>query len=320
MKKNSNLIPLFIGAVLVLAMGLYNIITLFNSSYDGFSYNKDYIITNVQPNSPAEKAGMLKGDQIKTCNGKIIDNTNSFIPLEDSEIGENIEFTIERNGEERTLLVHLESQPVKEILFAIGIFILSLAFLSSGVFTHYKVESELSLIFALFSLVVGFLFSTQMHIQNNVLVTIYLICYFLLPSLLMHFLLIYPHKSSFLDRKFKWILLYIPSAAISIIYLVFYFLNLDVTNNPLQYTLEVFYFGYLIAALVLGLVKYFRANADFRKKSGLNLIVLATVIGVAILILGGLFMKGIVFISVIVPVLMSIATIKQAQIELNSNK
>jgi len=313
MKKINKLIPILIGAILVLTLGLFNVITRFHSSYDGFAYNEKYTITDVQQNSPAEKAGMLKGDQIKTYKGKKTGDTKSFTPLEVSEVGENVEFTVDRNGEEKTLMLHLESQPAKELLFTIGIFILSLVFVLSGIFAQYKAESTLSFIYALFTLVVGVLFSTQMQIQNNVIVTIYLICYFLLPSLLMHFLMIFPHKSSFLDRKFKWMLLYVPSVTISIIYLLFYFLNLDVTNNPLQYTLEVVYFGYLLAALVIILIKYFKARTDFRKKSGLNLIVLATIIGVVILMLGGIFFKAIIFLSVVVPVLMAAAILKQSQ-------
>ncbi len=320
MKKNNNLITLYIGALIVLVVGVYNIITTFNQPYDGFSYNRNYTIVNVQPNSPAEKAGMLKDDQIKSGNGITFSDLKEFTPLPDSEVGDVVELIIDRNGEEKTLHMLIEPQPLTNLLYACGIFALALAFLLCGVFAHYKVKSKLSFLFALFSLVVGFLFSTQMHIQNNVLITIYLICYFVLPSLLMHFLLTYPHKSSFLDQKLKWLLLYIPAIVISVIYLLFYFLNLNVTDNPVQYALEAIYFAYLVAAVVLVLVKFFRASTDFRKKSGLNLIALATVVGVAILILGGLFNNGIVFISVIVPVLMSIATIKQAQIELNSNK
>jgi len=317
MNKKHFLIPVIAVSILVLIFGIYNFLSSFNTAFLGVSYNKDYVVTRVAPNSTAEKAGILKGDQLKTYNGQKLSESTPFEKQESYTIGNEVEFTAERNGEAKSFQIILESQFVNAKSNYFVYLVMSLIFLLSGLFVHYKVKSGLSLLYAIFTITVGFLFCAFAIGQNKILIVLYYFCYFFLPALLTHFLLSYPYKSSFLNQKIKSsIYLYLPSTLLSLLYSVLYLLEIDITNNPLNYVLMVIYFGYLLTSLIIIVVKYFRASSEFRQEKGLLLILLATVTGLAVLTLGQLFNEYFILLAVATPVLMSIAILKQTQIEL----
>jgi len=70
------------------------------------------LVAKVENKTPAEKAGMKKGDVIIKFNGKTIPNVAKFrIAVANSQIGTEIPVTIIRNKKEKTLFVTLVTRP-----------------------------------------------------------------------------------------------------------------------------------------------------------------------------------------------------------------
>jgi serine protease Do len=67
---------------------------------------------SIVPGSPAEKAGLKEGDIITKIDGKEINEQNSLTSLvAQHSVGEEIELTIIRDGQEQTIKVTLEAAP-----------------------------------------------------------------------------------------------------------------------------------------------------------------------------------------------------------------
>lgn len=70
---------------------------------------------SVLPDSPAEKAGLEEGDVITKVNGEEIDESNSLTSLIGRhDVGESVELTIVRDGQEQTISVTLEAAPTDD--------------------------------------------------------------------------------------------------------------------------------------------------------------------------------------------------------------
>ncbi|WP_121254936.1 S1C family serine protease [Nocardioides ferulae] len=68
-------------------------------------------IDQVMPDTPAEESGLLKGDLVVALDGeRITDGIALIVAIRTHQPGETIEFTIRRDGEERTIEVTLGSQ------------------------------------------------------------------------------------------------------------------------------------------------------------------------------------------------------------------
>jgi len=73
------------------------------------------LVGDVTPNSPAERAGLLKGDIILQLNGKPVEDANQLrmtISMMSPDTGVNLK--VLRNGAERDFAVKLAELPVKE--------------------------------------------------------------------------------------------------------------------------------------------------------------------------------------------------------------
>lgn len=64
---------------------------------------ENVLVNEVQSGSPAENAGLVKGDEIISVNGKNLDSSENFIKAVDDNAGEEISLVVLRNGEEITV-------------------------------------------------------------------------------------------------------------------------------------------------------------------------------------------------------------------------
>jgi putative serine protease PepD len=85
-------------------------------SYAGVSLNAGSIggaqITAVQPNSPASKAGLQRGDVITAVGGKPVDSAEQFIEIVDRDNpGHTLTLTVNRGGRTLTFKLTLGMRP-----------------------------------------------------------------------------------------------------------------------------------------------------------------------------------------------------------------
>ena len=68
-------------------------------------------VDEVNPGTPAEKGGLKKGDVITEVDGeRVVDGIALIVAIRAHQPGEEVEFTVERDGEERTIRIVLGSQ------------------------------------------------------------------------------------------------------------------------------------------------------------------------------------------------------------------
>ena len=85
-------------------------VSIYDASESFFNNNTYVMVDGVENDSPAEKAGMRRGDIILKVNGEEIENSSHFkYKLYEHKVGEKIEITIKRNNKEMTLKVTLGS-------------------------------------------------------------------------------------------------------------------------------------------------------------------------------------------------------------------
>lgn len=118
------------------------------ATYLGDPELEGILIADIDPDSPADKAGMRAGDVVLEFNGEKLgaekeDDLNSFtMAISRSEVGENGKLKIFRNGEEKTIEVTIGEKPkVKEEEFET-----SLGFtvkeITDNVFRTYLLETK----------------------------------------------------------------------------------------------------------------------------------------------------------------------------------
>ncbi len=84
---------------------------------DGMGYRGDgVVVTTVVDGSPADRAGIQKGDVIAAVEGRSIGSPTELIrTIRDSKIGDKVELTIYREGDRRTVTARLGSRSDEEI-------------------------------------------------------------------------------------------------------------------------------------------------------------------------------------------------------------
>ena len=78
----------------------------------GLSRSSGLLIAQVAPNSPAAAAGLQQGDIIVKVNGEDITDSVALVTLvRGMKPGDQVQLTIDRNGQEQTVTVTLADRP-----------------------------------------------------------------------------------------------------------------------------------------------------------------------------------------------------------------
>ncbi len=279
-KDHSGLL-LFIG-ILFLIWGVFGIIDSSNYVYSGYLTGGDNAILEVDPESPAEEAGLRAGDIIVSTGGIYTTDTKALSARERPSIGESREFVLERNGEKISTNLVYAAMPEKEKSLNIASFIMGLLFLVFGLYTHYKRKTSLSFSYAVFMLCFAFIFFDGPYFGPGVLGRMFNSLSFTIVifsfAALANFMLYYPPKSSYNVK-----LLYSP-AAIAALFIWILEFTLPENTTTLNLILRIFlgaviifYFSFSLFILIR---KYLRASGEERSSSGLNLLLTGSLIGI----------------------------------------
>lgn len=274
-----------IGAVLFIIWGILGLMDAKNYSYSGYSTDGNNTITQVRDGSPAEAAGMQVGDVMKSFDGISVTDSKAFSERARTEIGQTVEIVVDRGGEEQALQVTYAELTDKNSTLNLSAFVMGLLFVILGLFVYNKKKTALTFAFAVFAVLFGFIWFNgpnvgpgfMRNLVNSVSVTIIMFAFVALAR----FILQYPPQSAFLKGgSSRWI--YAPAAIIVAVIWILNFLQpdststLNVTINMLFFVVILFYFG---LSLIMLISKYSKANAEVRKASGLNYMLLGAVLG-----------------------------------------
>jgi len=281
--KNGGILK--IAAVLFIIWGILGLMDAKNYSYSGYSTDGNNKIIQVKEGSPAEAAGMQVGDVIKSYDGISVIDSKAFSKRKRTEIGQTVEIVVDRNGEEQALQVTYTALPDMNNTLNMAAFIMGLLFIVLGLYVDLKKKTALSFAFAVFAVFFGFIWFNGPYINPGFLnefvdsISIALIMFAFVA--LARFILQYPPESSFLNGgNSRWT--YVPAAVMVLIIWILNFAQPDSTST-LKVTLRtlfgvviIFYFGLALITLIR---KYSKASAEERKSSGLNQMLLGTVLG-----------------------------------------
>ncbi|AVR45375.1 hypothetical protein C7S20_08885 [Christiangramia fulva] len=267
--------------ILFIAWGILGVLDQKNFTYSGYSTDGNNTIVQVEKGSPAEAAGLKKGDVIMSTGGIAVANTKAQSMQPRPKIGESKEYVITRNGEEMKLDLTYAALPDKQNTLNILGFLIGVIFIVLGVFMHYRRKTGLSWTFAIFMLCFGFVFFEGPYIApgiaNQLIRSISISIVLFSFGALANYMLNYPPKS-----RYNLKLLYLPAALAALLFWILEFTLPESTeslNMLVRYfvgAVIIFYFGLSLVTLIS---KFLNSNAEERKASGLDLMLIGAVIG-----------------------------------------
>ena len=272
-------------AILLLILGVFGFMDISNNTYLGYA-NNDFKVTRVEDGSPADAAGMQVGDQLKTINGLDVRDASSWDAMPRAKVGETREFVIDRNGEELTMeLTYAAQSGTDSMISKVGWFV-GLIYLLMGLWAYRSKTNWSSFLFALFALAFATAFLGRPYIAdpairdvvNSIFTSFFLFGFALLFVFLMHF----PEKSKFMEKKNASLMLFAPAIIMSVIIIGLNIFepkstsSLNTTVDMLFLLFIVFYFG---GSVVLLVRRYLAADAATRSSSGLSMLFWGSIVG-----------------------------------------
>lgn len=106
--------PKFLAVIIILTIigGLWGIISSFpffslytSIKQGGITVSDKVSIQQVQPNTPASEAQLMKGDTIVSINGKSIISSSDFVNISNANQGKEVTVVIERSGNTQTVQI-----------------------------------------------------------------------------------------------------------------------------------------------------------------------------------------------------------------------
>ncbi len=289
-KYNPILITL---GILFIVWGIFGIMDAKNYTYDGFSTDGNNTVIEVEADGPAEAAGVQVGDVIRSYEGIPIENNKELSKLERSKIGETRNYVMDRDGEEVSIALTYAAQPQKDKTLNIIGFIMGLLFILIGLYANARFKNALGFAFGVFSVFLGFNFFGGPYIGPGTLgqivgalgLTIVLLSF----GFLVLYMFRYPPESKVLSSKNGMTWWFVPAIIVIVFFWVVILFQPDGTsmlNTTVRLLLGAFVILYFGTALVTLIRKYAKATSEERKSSGLNLMLIGTILGlVPILIL-----------------------------------
>jgi hypothetical protein len=308
--------PFLVLAVLFILWGMFGAADLPNIPYAGYLTDGNNTVVQVEPNSPAELAGMQVGDYITSIAGIPVEDTRALVRLQRAQVGETRTLVVEQRaatelaaapGEPPSRSVELTylAQPGRDLILGIAGVFIGLCFVVFGLGAYLRVPSRSATLLALTGLCLGIAFFAGPYLQSFTLRTIagaiQLVIIIFGLAFLLHFMLEFPEPKAILEKPLTTKVLYAPA-------LFGLFL--------------VVYFGLALWAMIHSYVK---ASPTQRSGYGLNFMLAGVIIGllpVTIVSLIGVFAPrfvppgyGYYFLTlVLIPIALAAAVLKSERV------
>jgi len=222
-------------------------------------------IIQLTPGSKTARSGLKSGDLILEVNkNPIQSNSDLNFYLDQKKVGESVNLTLRRDGENIDLVVPLESK--NSWIFLLVNFLAGLFLWVVGVFVYLKnPQSQVTRIFLISSLS----FSLAIFISwegfpygpkglSLILPSFHIISYTLIPALFFHFSMIFPKEEEISTQRKPLIYsVYLPSFVLILLMGIFYWRSISLNSLSLfqaYKTLFLYFRIYLVVYVLLGLL------------------------------------------------------------------
>lgn len=255
---------LLIIGVLVGLWGVFGLIQARHSGQGGYSLNSEMAVTEVASGGPADAAGLEVGDWIVSVSAASAEGLWKKPYAGGVGVGETQALVVEREGE-RVSLEILWTEPANGFLRdRIVRDLVTLAFLSFGLWALLSTQTQVGLLLALFGLAygaanfsgpnLGLPWAAIGFVQNHLS--------FFVSVLLAHFLMVYPRPKGILRRRLSIWLFYLPFLLFLTLGLMEGFMYPSFRAEHAFWTMvtDLFYMLIALVALILSWVTTSRAD------------------------------------------------------------
>ena len=281
-------IPILVVAALIALWGIFGWLDISNFAQAGYNTDGNNTIIEVLPGSPAEEAGLAVGDYIQSLDGISTTDSEALANRGRPAVGETWEFEVERNGARATMDVTF-AEPVAERRFlAYTGQIIGFCFLIFCVGAYLKRPNAATLALVVMGIGLGYAFLGGPYYNSttarSVIAALNNVLGFIGVGALLHFMLVYPKRHSFLDRSNALLILYGPAVLAGLYFAYLVLMRPEATSALNTFTnvalglVIVFYFG---GALYRMISIYRNATPEARANQRINLLLVGTVLGLA---------------------------------------
>lgn len=282
--KYKNHLMIF-GALLAI-WGILGWIDVGNLAQGGWAEDGNNTVTQVLPGSPSEAAGLQVGDNIISVGGIARTDAEAAARRGRPDVGETWEFVVERDGESTSVDVTFGELIPQRKLLAHASFVVGFCFLAFALRAYMQKQTEATMALAVTGTFLCLAFLNGPYFANyivrsldNALTTIII---FLGVGALLHFLLIFPKRSAYLDKANAKRMLYAPGLAAGL-FISYRILATPEATSALNAFTTVFVgivvAFYLLTCLVTVYKSYSGSSAAERDSQGLNLMLIGTLVG-----------------------------------------
>ncbi|MFT4761951.1 MAG: hypothetical protein ACI9XO_004605 [Paraglaciecola sp.] len=274
------------AALLFAIWGIITALDFQNHTYTGFRTDAQKNIISVEENSPAALAGMQVGDVLTKVDGIGIDDWSAFRDNPRPLVGEIWAYEVSRNGEIQKLNLTFAPESSKNNWLSYLGVLVGFIFLLTGFWIARSHTSTPALYFSFFAIFFSMIFFSGPYFANG-LVRDLVDSVELLPFLtglvgLIYFLLNFPTRSSFLDKKQSNLIILAPAVLMAVVIIGIILLRPDANSgirnllNIIKGVVPIFYFGW---ALVLLFKKVRHYSAAERNEKGINFMLWGALLG-----------------------------------------
>lgn len=269
-------------AAAVLVLGVFSALEAPYFTYTGFSLSGSRV-TKVDEGSPAAAAGLRPGDIVESVNGIPSTSAEFFILSHRPVTREMWSLAVQRSGAQLRLLLSPASLPPVDVVRARSKSVLGLCLLAFPLWAFLTSPGRATMLLAVGGVSFGFLAlgvpytSGVVRDAIDVLATL---AFAIGTVVVVHFLLAFPARGRFLERRSALWLLYAPVIALAIPSAVNVVLRLGFVTRVLGTLWGLLIPAYVLWAIVLLVRRYLATPRPERRRHGLGLVFGATVAAV----------------------------------------